>query len=102
MKLLDINASDVLWLKCMCARVFLPRRISLASPKQLFKASNMTQRWQRREVSNFEYLIFLNTVSGESRPLPAECALVLFALALCQPCVVIGADGGSLVQCVGA
>ena len=93
MKLLDINASDVLWLKCMCARVFLPRRISLASPKQLFKASNMTQRWQRREVSNFEYLIFLNTVSGE---------LVLFALALCQPCVVIGADGGSLVQCVGA
>ncbi|KAG7256215.1 hypothetical protein CRUP_012053, partial [Coryphaenoides rupestris] len=32
------------------------RRISLASPKQLFKASNMTQRWQRREISNFEYL----------------------------------------------
>ncbi|CAL8331350.1 unnamed protein product [Lota lota] len=42
------------------------RRISLASPKQLFKASNMTQRWQRREVSNFEYLIFLNTVSGRT------------------------------------
>uniref|UniRef100_A0A8C5FE50 LPS responsive beige-like anchor protein n=1 Tax=Gadus morhua TaxID=8049 RepID=A0A8C5FE50_GADMO len=42
------------------------RRISLASPKQLFKASTMTQRWQRREVSNFEYLIFLNTVSGRT------------------------------------
>uniref|UniRef100_A0A8C9VPW8 LPS responsive beige-like anchor protein n=1 Tax=Scleropages formosus TaxID=113540 RepID=A0A8C9VPW8_SCLFO len=42
------------------------RRISLASPKQLFKASNMTQRWQRREISNFEYLIFLNTISGRT------------------------------------
>lgn len=25
----------------------------------------MTQRWQRREISNFEYLIFLNTISGK-------------------------------------
>lgn len=44
----------------------LCRRISLATPKQLFKASNMTQRWQRREISNFEYLIFLNTIAGEA------------------------------------
>ncbi|KAM4603341.1 lipopolysaccharide-responsive and beige-like anchor protein [Polymixia lowei] len=42
------------------------RRISLATPKQLFKASNMTQRWQRREISNFEYLIFLNSISGRT------------------------------------
>ncbi|XP_034146945.1 lipopolysaccharide-responsive and beige-like anchor protein isoform X7 [Esox lucius] len=42
------------------------RRISQASPKQLYKASNMTQRWQRREISNFEYLIFLNTISGRT------------------------------------
>ncbi|XP_042557814.1 LOW QUALITY PROTEIN: lipopolysaccharide-responsive and beige-like anchor protein [Dipodomys spectabilis] len=42
------------------------RRISLASPRQLFKASNMTQRWQHREVSNFEYLMFLNTIAGRS------------------------------------
>ncbi|KAJ8399233.1 hypothetical protein AAFF_G00412710 [Aldrovandia affinis] len=42
------------------------RRISLASPRQLYKASSMTQRWQRREISNFEYLIFLNTVSGRT------------------------------------
>uniref|UniRef100_A0A3Q2ZQD9 LPS-responsive vesicle trafficking, beach and anchor containing n=1 Tax=Kryptolebias marmoratus TaxID=37003 RepID=A0A3Q2ZQD9_KRYMA len=44
----------------------LTRRISLATPKQLFKASNMTQRWQRREISNFEYLMFLNTISGRT------------------------------------
>ncbi|XP_035993420.1 lipopolysaccharide-responsive and beige-like anchor protein isoform X3 [Fundulus heteroclitus] len=42
------------------------RRISLATPKQLFKTSNMTQRWQRREISNFEYLMFLNTISGRT------------------------------------
>uniref|UniRef100_A0A8C5DJA5 LPS-responsive vesicle trafficking, beach and anchor containing n=1 Tax=Gouania willdenowi TaxID=441366 RepID=A0A8C5DJA5_GOUWI len=42
------------------------RRISLATPKQLFKASNMTQRWQHREISNFEYLMFLNTISGRT------------------------------------
>ncbi|XP_038673773.1 neurobeachin a isoform X3 [Scyliorhinus canicula] len=42
------------------------RRISLASPRQLFKSSNMTQRWQRREISNFEYLMFLNTVAGRT------------------------------------
>uniref|UniRef100_A0A671L676 Neurobeachin-like n=1 Tax=Sinocyclocheilus anshuiensis TaxID=1608454 RepID=A0A671L676_9TELE len=41
------------------------RRISLATPRQLFKSSNMTQRWQRREISNFEYLMFLNTIAGQ-------------------------------------
>ncbi|XP_015806865.2 neurobeachin isoform X1 [Nothobranchius furzeri] len=42
------------------------RRISLATSRQLFKSSNMTQRWQRREISNFEYLMFLNTISGRT------------------------------------
>ncbi|CAJ1065088.1 neurobeachin [Xyrichtys novacula] len=42
------------------------RRISMATPRQLFKSSNMTQRWQRREISNFEYLMFLNTISGRT------------------------------------
>lgn len=46
---------------CVCSR-----RISLATPRQLFKSSNMTQRWQRREISNFEYLMFLNTIAGEA------------------------------------
>nr|XP_029504947.1 neurobeachin-like [Oncorhynchus nerka] len=41
-------------------------RISMATPRQLFKSSNMTQRWQRREISNFEYLMFLNTVAGRT------------------------------------
>ncbi|KAJ8342606.1 hypothetical protein SKAU_G00325340 [Synaphobranchus kaupii] len=45
------------------------RRISLATPRQLFKSSNMTQRWQRREISNFEYLMFLNTIADGSKSL---------------------------------
>mgnify|MGYP002378640195 CR=1 FL=1 len=50
------------------ARYGLPqqRRTSLASPKQLFRSANMTQRWQRREISNFEYLMYLNTISGRT------------------------------------
>ncbi|PVD34451.1 hypothetical protein C0Q70_05725 [Pomacea canaliculata] len=42
------------------------RRMSLASGKQLFKLSNMTQKWQRREISNFDYIMYLNTVAGRT------------------------------------
>ncbi|KAG1699368.1 Neurobeachin [Nymphon striatum] len=39
-------------------------RASLMTPRQIFRHSNMTQRWQRREISNFEYLMYLNTIAG--------------------------------------
>ncbi|KAF6776340.1 hypothetical protein AHF37_03796 [Paragonimus kellicotti] len=42
------------------------RATTLASPRQLFTQSNMTQRWQRREISNFDYLMYLNTISGRT------------------------------------
>lgn len=42
------------------------RHTSLASPQKLFRSSNMTQKWQRREISNFEYLMYLNTISGRT------------------------------------
>lgn len=42
------------------------RRASLMSPRQIFQQSNMTQKWQRREISNFEYLMFLNTIAGRT------------------------------------
>lgn len=42
------------------------RRASMMSPRQLMRNSNMTQKWQRREISNFEYLMFLNTIAGRS------------------------------------
>lgn len=42
------------------------RRASMMSPRQLFRSSNMTQKWQRREITNFEYLMFLNTIAGRT------------------------------------
>ncbi len=42
------------------------RHTSLASPQQLFRSSNMTQKWQRREITNFEYLMYLNTIAGRT------------------------------------
>ncbi|XP_028967428.1 neurobeachin [Galendromus occidentalis] len=42
------------------------RRASLMTPRQIFQQSNMTQKWQRREISNFEYLMFLNTIAGRT------------------------------------
>ena len=41
------------------------RAASLYSPRQLFQKSTMTQRWQKGEVSNFQYLMFLNTIAGK-------------------------------------
>ena len=42
------------------------RSMSLASPQQLFKKSFMTARWEKGELSNFDYLMFLNTIVGSS------------------------------------
>lgn len=42
------------------------RRASLMSPRQLFASSNMTQKWQKREIGNFQYLMFLNTIAGRT------------------------------------
>jgi hypothetical protein len=52
-------AKTPLALFCCC------RRASMMSPRQLMRNSNMTQKWQRREISNFEYLMFLNTIAGK-------------------------------------
>ncbi|XP_053138751.1 neurobeachin-like protein 1 isoform X3 [Hemicordylus capensis] len=50
------------------------RILSLCSPnvsgtrslQELFKASGMTQKWVNREISNFDYLIQLNTMAGRT------------------------------------
>ncbi|XP_073843399.1 neurobeachin-like protein 1 isoform X2 [Musca autumnalis] len=36
------------------------------SPAELLKQSGLTQRWVNREISNFEYLMYLNTIAGRS------------------------------------
>ncbi|KAG7265442.1 hypothetical protein CRUP_002251 [Coryphaenoides rupestris] len=36
------------------------------SPQELLKASGLTQKWVNREMSNFDYLIQLNTIAGRT------------------------------------
>lgn len=46
----------------LCARV----EGHALSPSELLKKSGLTQKWQRREISNFEYLMHLNTLAGRT------------------------------------
>ncbi|XP_077975013.1 neurobeachin-like protein 1 isoform X3 [Styela clava] len=36
------------------------------SPQELLKASGLTQKWVQREISNFDYLMQLNTIAGRT------------------------------------
>ena len=57
-------------------RVVLQKLLSLKPPTlqrvlsrpavELMSRSKLTQRWQKREISNFEYLMHLNTISGRT------------------------------------
>ena len=40
--------------------------IGARSPAYLLKASGLTDKWVHREISNFEYLMQLNTISGRT------------------------------------
>ncbi|RKP02560.1 hypothetical protein CXG81DRAFT_24772 [Caulochytrium protostelioides] len=41
-------------------------RADVRAPSEILKTSGLTGRWQRHEISNFEYLMALNTISGRS------------------------------------
>ncbi|KAI8619360.1 hypothetical protein BC830DRAFT_1104604 [Chytriomyces sp. MP71] len=46
-----------------------PQNLKVADPRnpmEMIGKSDITERWQRREISNFEYLMHLNTVSGRT------------------------------------
>jgi hypothetical protein len=36
------------------------------SPSDALKASGLTQKWVNRDISNFEYLMRLNTIAGRT------------------------------------
>ncbi|XP_063788663.1 neurobeachin-like protein 1 isoform X2 [Pseudophryne corroboree] len=44
----------------------LPNLYGTRSPQELLKASGLTQKWVNRELSNFDYLIQLNTIAGRT------------------------------------
>jgi hypothetical protein len=35
------------------------------NPEEILKKSNLTKRWQMRQISNFDYLMQLNTIAGK-------------------------------------
>ncbi|XP_043381670.1 neurobeachin-like protein 1 isoform X1 [Chelonia mydas] len=43
-----------------------PNIYGTRSPQELFKASGLMQKWVNREISNFDYLIQLNTMAGRT------------------------------------
>uniref|UniRef100_A0A286Y0J3 Neurobeachin-like protein 2 n=1 Tax=Cavia porcellus TaxID=10141 RepID=A0A286Y0J3_CAVPO len=40
--------------------------LSSRSPQEMLRASGLTQKWAQREISNFEYLMQLNTIAGRT------------------------------------
>ncbi|XP_054992464.1 neurobeachin-like protein 2 isoform X1 [Sorex araneus] len=40
--------------------------LSCRSPQEMLRASGLTQKWVQREISNFEYLMQLNTIAGRT------------------------------------
>ncbi|XP_069471622.1 neurobeachin-like protein 1 isoform X2 [Ambystoma mexicanum] len=43
-----------------------PNLYGTRSPQELLKASGLTQKWVNRDISNFDYLIQLNTIAGRT------------------------------------
>ena len=41
-------------------------RVGIQKPARLLQQSPLTQKWVRREISNFDYLMQLNTIAGRT------------------------------------
>jgi len=50
------------------------------SPSELLKKSGYTGKWQRREISNFEYLMILNTFAGRTYNDLTQCPVFPWVL----------------------
>ena len=45
---------------------FVPLYLEASNPESLMRKSDITSRWIRRELSNFDYILALNTLAGRS------------------------------------
>ena len=41
-------------------------RVGIRKPARLLQSSGLTHKWVRREISNFDYLMQLNTIAGRT------------------------------------
>eukprot|EP00123_Amoebidium_parasiticum_P018640 comp24260_c1_seq4/m.45035 comp24260_c1_seq4/g.45035 ORF comp24260_c1_seq4/g.45035 comp24260_c1_seq4/m.45035 type:complete len:1137 (-) comp24260_c1_seq4:485-3895(-) len=60
-----IRALPASWMG-ITKRGFLGLRPDIRTPPEMFAKSDVTRRWQMRELSNFEYLMRLNTLAGRT------------------------------------
>lgn len=74
---------------CMCVCGYVCSELAWQWPEQIMAGrfgQTLTARWQRHELSNFEYLMQLNTISGLSHS--PTLTLLTFsprAFSLCSP-----------------
>ena len=41
-------------------------RVGIRKPARLLQSSGLTQKWVRREITNFDYIMQLNTIAGRT------------------------------------
>ena len=46
--------------------VFSPNLSTAITPQEILKESKLTEKWVTREISNFDYLMMLNTIAGRT------------------------------------
>ncbi|THD28344.1 Neurobeachin protein 2 [Fasciola hepatica] len=62
----DIQMRNKVYCRLISLRFPNRSATSSCSPRELFKASGLTKRWVEREISNYEYLMSLNTIAGRT------------------------------------
>jgi hypothetical protein len=64
----DLPPNETMRLLSKLLSINPPQLINCASvpPSRLLSRSKLTKRWQERSISNFEYLMILNTIAGRS------------------------------------
>ncbi|VDP71097.1 unnamed protein product [Echinostoma caproni] len=62
----DIQMRNKVYCRLISLRFPNQSATNSRSPRELFKASGLTKRWVEREISNYEYLMSLNTIAGRT------------------------------------
>jgi hypothetical protein len=53
-------------LKLPSMKSTLSNLVTIITPAEILKESKMTEKWITREISNFHYLMMLNTIAGRT------------------------------------
>ncbi|KAF8570734.1 hypothetical protein P879_02687 [Paragonimus westermani] len=62
----DVKVRNTVFCRLVSLRLPKSNYSNGRSPSEVFKHSGLTKRWVNREISNFEYLMCLNTIAGRT------------------------------------